>query len=102
MFRKILAVAACAFAAVASAEGKLQFTQTPANAQVGVASTITWAGGEDGPVTLTLRKGPDSNNLATIGIITGKTLHKHYARFRNELFVSRLKSKIREVHEVVR
>lgn len=72
MFGKMLAVAACAFAALAQAQNALQFTQTPANAQVGQSSTISWTGGNGGHVTLTLRQGPDPNNLATIAIITGK------------------------------
>ena len=72
MLAKVFAVATCAFAALVSAQEKLQFTQVPANAQVGVATTITWAGGDDSqPVTLTLREG-DPNNLATIAIITGE------------------------------
>ncbi|KAI4145319.1 MAG: hypothetical protein LQ340_006328 [Diploschistes diacapsis] len=78
MFGKMLAVAACAFAALAQAQNALQFTQTPANAQVGQSSTISWTGGNGGHVTLTLRQGPDPNNLATIAIITGDASGNSY------------------------
>ena len=71
MLAKIFAVATCAFAVVVSAQGKLQFTQVPANAEVGQPTTISWTGGDGSPVALTLREG-DPNNLATIAIITGE------------------------------
>lgn len=87
MFAKIFAVAACAFSAVVQAQTKLQLTQVPANAHVGVAQTIAWAGGDGSAVTLTLRQGPDPNNLATIAIITGKcspsSQHRDFTNFQN-------------------
>ena len=69
LFKTIFSIAALASAAIAQTT-PVAFTGTPNPAQVGVPTTITWAGGNGGPVTITLRKGNPSN-LATVAVLTG-------------------------------
>lgn len=61
-------LASASLLAVALAQTKIAFTSVPAEVEAGDTYNITWGGGNDSPVTLTLRKG-DPNDLETIDIL---------------------------------
>ncbi|KAJ6103409.1 hypothetical protein N7486_005836 [Penicillium sp. IBT 16267x] len=68
-FATILAVSA-SLITLGYAADPLSFTSWPADIAAGKPVTLTWTGGNtNGPVTLTLRKGP-SGNLQDVEIIT--------------------------------
>ena len=57
--------------AVAQEDTPIAFTSVPATVAAGNSYNISWGGGDDSPVTLTLRKG-DPKDLATVGIIADR------------------------------
>ena len=70
-FAKLFAVTT--FLACVSAVDRIAFTQTPPAAIVGKPVTIKWAGGDNSPVTITLKKG-DPADLKTVAILAGTCL----------------------------
>ncbi|KAL1879574.1 hypothetical protein Plec18167_004035 [Paecilomyces lecythidis] len=51
------------------AQGRVAFTQWPHAVTVGQPATLTWSGGSNSPVTITLKKG-DSNDLKDVKVLT--------------------------------
>ncbi len=68
-----LFLGAAALATMVSAQGgNLAFTSVPTSVTAGQPVTVTYSGGEGGPVTIRLRQG-DSGNLQTVGTLTSKS-----------------------------
>ncbi|KAJ9655563.1 hypothetical protein H2198_005564 [Neophaeococcomyces mojaviensis] len=72
-FRSLLAVAPL----LATVLAKVGFTNVPQAAVAGNSYNISWAGGDDSAVTLTLRRG-NPQNLATISTIADRATGSSY------------------------
>ncbi|MDI1491366.1 MAG: hypothetical protein OHK93_002575 [Ramalina farinacea] len=64
--------------AIAQTSNRISFTQTPpSSVKAGSSVTLKWSGGNDQPVTITLKQG-DPNNLQTVSLITGNGMNGQY------------------------
>ncbi|KPI44887.1 uncharacterized protein AB675_2568 [Cyphellophora attinorum] len=75
--RVLVAAASLLSVAFAQSNPKVAFTSVPAVVEAGETYNITWGGGNDTPVTLTLRKG-DPADLETIAIIADRVSGSSY------------------------